>query len=150
MHPIAFHIGSFAVHWYGVMVALAFLTGLWTASKRAQKDNIPADKILDLGPWLIVGTIIGARTLYVITFWREQFSREPFYEVFMVQKGGLVFYGGLLGASLACILYTRLKKLNLWKVADIVAPSIALGYVFGRIGCFLNGCCYGRACSLQW
>jgi phosphatidylglycerol:prolipoprotein diacylglycerol transferase len=68
----------------------------------------------------------------------------------MVWKGGLVYYGGLMGASLACILYTRIKKLPLWKVADILAPSIALGYVFGRIGCLLNGCCYGRACSLPW
>ena len=65
-------------------------------------------------------------------------------------KGGLVFYGGLIGATLAGVLYARLKKLPLWKMADILAPSIALGYVFGRIGCLLNGCCYGRACGLPW
>ncbi|MDB6111572.1 MAG: prolipoprotein diacylglyceryl transferase, partial [Pedosphaera sp.] len=69
---------------------------------------------------------------------------------FMVQHGGLVFYGGLIGATLAGIIYIRLKKLPLWKVADIMAPSIALGYVFGRIGCLMNGCCYGRACSMPW
>ena len=68
----------------------------------------------------------------------------------MIQKGGLVFYGGLIGAAVACILYTRLKQLPLWKVADIMAPSIALGYVFGRIGCLMNGCCYGRACNMPW
>lgn len=64
--------------------------------------------------------------------------------------GGLVFYGGLIGASLTFIVYVRLKQLPLWKVADVFAPSIALGYVFGRIGCLLNGCCYGRACDLPW
>src|SRR6185369_15968397 len=78
------------------------------------------------------------------------FAGRPFSEVFMVHHGGLVFYGGLIGASLACILYTRLKRLALWKIADILAPSIALGHAFGRIGCLMNGCCYGRPCSLPW
>src|SRR5207244_566989 len=111
---------------------------------------IAAEKIVDLGPWLIIGSILGARTLYVITFWREQFAQKPLWEIFMVQHGGLVFYGGFVGASLAYILYARLKKLPLWKGADILAPSIALGYVFGRIGCLMNGCCYGRPCDLPW
>jgi phosphatidylglycerol:prolipoprotein diacylglycerol transferase len=120
------------------MVALGFLAGLWTASRRGLREGVAAETIVDLGPWLIVGTILGARTLYVISYWHEFF------------EGKLVFYGGLVGAALACIFYTRLKKLPLWKVADILAPSIALGYVFGRIGCLLNGCCYGRACNLPW
>jgi len=132
------------------MVALAFLAGLWTAGRRASHAGIAAEKIIDLGPWLIVGALIGARTLYVITFWRESFADQPVTEMLAVWKGGLVFYGGLIGASLACILYVRLKKLPLWRVADILAPSIALGYVFGRIGCLLNGCCYGRACDFPW
>jgi phosphatidylglycerol:prolipoprotein diacylglycerol transferase len=150
MHPIAIELGPFSIHWYGVMVALGFLAGLWTAGRRGLHEGIAAEKIIDLGPWLIIGAIVGARTLYVISYWQEFFEGKPLVEVFMVWKGGLVFYGGLIGASLACILYVRLKKLPLWKVADIFAPSIALGYVFGRIGCLLNGCCYGRACSLPW
>jgi phosphatidylglycerol:prolipoprotein diacylglycerol transferase len=150
VHPIAFHLGPLTIRWYGVMMALAFLAGLWTASRRGLRDGISGEKVLDLGPWLIVGAIIGARTLYVITFWKEQFAGEPLWEVFMVQKGGLVYYGGLIGASLACILYARIRKVGLWKLADVLAPSIALGYVFGRIGCLMNGCCYGRACDLPW
>jgi phosphatidylglycerol:prolipoprotein diacylglycerol transferase len=150
VHPIVFQFGRFTITSYGVMVAVAFLVGLWTASRRAPREGIPPDKILDLGPWLIIGTILGARTLYVISYWREQFAGQPITEIFAVWKGGLVFYGGLIGASLAGILYARLKKLPVWKLADIVAPSIALGYVFGRIGCLLNGCCYGRPCSLPW
>ncbi len=138
------------MHWYGVMMALAFLTGLWTASRRAPQMGIAAEKIIDLGPWLIVGAIVGARTLYVFTFWHEQFEGKALGEIFKVWRGGLVYYGGLIGASLAFILYARLKSLPLWKGADVMAPSIALGYVFGRIGCLLNGCCYGRACSLPW
>jgi len=143
------------VHWYGVMMAVAFLAGLWTASRRAPREGISQETLLDLGPWLIVGTIVGARALYAATYWDNLmadplFPKAPWTEVFMVQRGGLVFYGGLIGATLAGILFARLKHLPVWKLADIVAPSIALGYVFGRIGCLLNGCCYGRACSLPW
>lgn len=143
-------MGPLTIRWYGVMMAIAFIAGLWTASRRGLREGIAAEKILDIGPWLIVGTIIGARTLHVVTYWREEFAGRPFWEVFAVWNGGLVFYGGLMGASLAGILYARYKQIALWKLADVLAPSIPLGYVFGRIGCFLNGCCYGRACSLPW
>ena len=150
MHPIAFQLGPLTVHWYGVMLAVAFIAGLWTAARRAPREGIASEKISDVGLWLIVGAVIGARALYVATYWREDFAGRPIWEIFMVQHGGLVFYGGLIGASLACILYARRQKLNLWRVADILTPSIPLGYVFGRIGCLLNGCCYGRACDLPW
>jgi phosphatidylglycerol:prolipoprotein diacylglycerol transferase len=150
MYPIAFNLGSFSVHWYGVMIALAFLFGLWTASYRGLRDGIAHEKVLDIGPWLIVGALLGARALHVVTYWREEYADQPISEIFMVQHGGLVFYGGLIGASAACVLYVRRKKIPLWKMADILAPSIALGYVFGRIGCLLNGCCYGRFCELPW
>src|SRR5215831_5876914 len=120
MHPIAFQIGRFSVHWYGVMIAIAFLLGLWTASRRGIRDGLAPEKVIDSGTWLILGTIIGARALYVISY-REVLFQDPLFpsapwtEIFMVQRGGVVFYGGLIGASLACILYTRRHKLPLWK-----------------------------------
>ena len=137
------------------MIALAFLAGLWTASRRAPRDGVYGEKIVDAGVWILLGAIIGARFLYVISYWdtlfdKPLFPRAPWTEVFMVQRGGLVYYGGLIGASLACIIYARVQKLPLWKLADIFAPSIALGYVFGRVGCLFNGCCYGRVCDLPW
>jgi len=150
LHKIAFQIGGFTIYWYGVLVALGFLTGLWLASRRALLSNIAPEKVLDLGPWLIVGTLVGARLLYVVSYWERDFAGKPLGEIFMVRHGGLVYYGGLAGASLACILYARIRKLPLWKLADVLAPSIALGYFFGRFGCLMNGCCYGRACSLPW
>jgi phosphatidylglycerol:prolipoprotein diacylglycerol transferase len=155
VHPIAFELGNFPVHWYGVMMALAFLAGLWTASRRGVRDGLAAEQVYDAGIWLLFGTIIGARALHVATYWNTLmehplFPQAPWTEIFMVQRGGLVFYGGLIGASLACVIYARRKKIPLWKLADVLAPSIALGYVFGRIGCFLNGCCYGRVCNLPW
>lgn len=150
MHPIAFELGSLPIRWYGVMMALAFFAGLWTATRRARLANVSGDAIADVTLWLLCGSIIGARIVYVATYWKQEFADQPFREVFMVQHGGLVFYGGLIGAIAVSAIYLVWKKLPVWKVADILAPSIALGSVFGRIGCFLNGCCYGRACDLPW
>jgi phosphatidylglycerol:prolipoprotein diacylglycerol transferase len=150
VHPILFHLGSFPVHSYGVMTALAFVFGLWTATLRAKRVNVSGEVIADVTLWLMLGTILGARTVYVVTYWKDEFAGQPLTEIFAIWHGGLVYYGGLIGASAAGIIYLHLKKLPLWKIADIIAPSIALGSVFGRIGCLLNGCCYGRACSLPW
>jgi prolipoprotein diacylglyceryl transferase len=85
----------------------------------------------------------------VISYWKQDFAGQPLWEIFNI-RSGLVFYGGLIGASIGTILCTRRNKLPLWKIADILAPSIALGHAFGRIGCLMTGCCYGRASSLPW
>jgi len=155
VHKIAFQIGSLTIHWYGVLVALGFLAGLWTASRRGLKEGFAPEKVFDAGVWLILGTVIGARALYVISYWDKlmeapRFPSMPWTEIFMVQRGGLVFYGGLIGASLATVLYAYKNKLSLWRFADTLAPSIALGYVPGRIGCLMNGCCYGKATDVPW
>jgi phosphatidylglycerol:prolipoprotein diacylglycerol transferase len=150
VHPIAFQLGSITVHWYGVMIALAFLAGLWTATRRARRENISAEKIADVTLWLMVGAIVGARFVYVTTYWREEYAGQPFREVFMIQHGGLVFYGGFIGAAIAGFIYIRWKKMPLWKTLDVLTPSVALGSVFGRIGCLLNGCCYGRPTDVPW
>jgi phosphatidylglycerol---prolipoprotein diacylglyceryl transferase len=149
VHPIALQLGSLTIHWYGVMIALAFLAGLWTATRRARRENIPGERIADLVFWIMLVGMIGARTVYVTTYWSE-FAHQPFLEIFMIQHGGLVYYGSVIGAAVAYFIYIRWKRLPGWKIADILAPSIALGNAIGRIGCLLNGCCYGRACSLPW
>jgi phosphatidylglycerol---prolipoprotein diacylglyceryl transferase len=155
VHPDFIHLGPLTIHWYGIMLAVAFLVGLWTAGRRAPLTGVPGEKIADTGLWLLLGAIVGARAFYVVTYWNTLmenplFPKAPWTEIFMVQRGGLVYYGGLVGATLTGVLYLRARRLPLWKVADIFAPSVALGYVFGRIGCLMNGCCYGRACDLPW
>ena len=147
MHPVAFHLGSLTIHSYGVMIALAFLAGLWTATLRARRDPAlqnSGEKIADITLWLMVGAILGARFVYVTTYWKEQFAGQPLTEIFAIWNGGLVFYGGLIGAASAGFIYTRWKKMPFWNTVDVFAPSIALGSVFGRVGC------YGRACDLPW
>ena len=83
------------------MMALAFLAGLWTARLRARREHISGDLVADVTLWLMVGAILGARIVYVTTYWRTEFADQPFSEVFMIQHGGLVYYGGLIGASVA-------------------------------------------------
>lgn len=148
MHPVAIELGPIAIHWYGVLVALGFLAAMWTASFRARTVGIRTETIMDLGIWMIVAGILGARIFYVVGHW-EEFTSNPI-EIIRVDHGGLVFYGGFIGAALASILFVKRKKLDYWKLADAVAPSIALGHAFGRMGCFMNGCCFGKACSLPW
>jgi len=150
MHPTAFNLGSLTVTWYGVMVATAFLVGLYLASRRARHSEIAPQQVADLGPWLILGAIAGARAMYVVMFWHEDFAGKPIWEIFMIRHGGLVFYGGLFGAVFATWLFILIKKLATWKMADVLAPSIPLGYAIGRIGCLLNGCCYGRPTDVPW
>jgi phosphatidylglycerol:prolipoprotein diacylglycerol transferase len=150
VHKVAFELGPITVHWYGVLVAAGFLTGIWTASRRGMREGITPETIMDLGPWLIIGALLGARLWYVASYWRQDFAGRPIWAIFNMRQGGLVFYGGLVGASLSYILYAKLKKLPLWKVADILAPSIALGQSFGRVGCLMTGCCYGRPTDLPW
>src|ERR1019366_3974346 len=105
MHPVAFQLGSLTIHWYGVMIALAFLAGLWTATRRARRENIPGEQIADIVFWLMAGGLVGARAVYGPTYGKDDFARQPLPEIFMIQHGGLVYYGGLIGPTIAGFIY---------------------------------------------
>ena len=150
MHPEAFKVFGFTIYWYGIFAAIGFLAAFWTGSRRAARENLPKEAIMNLAPWIIFGAIIGARLLYVMTFWKDEFAGKPLYHIVTIGRSGLVYYGGLIGASLGTIIYCWKNRLPLWKVADVMAPSVALGHAFGRIGCLMTGCCYGRSCSVPW
>lgn len=144
-----FKIFGVAVHGYGLMLAIAFLVGIIGISKMAKPYGIKFDTVVDLGIWIIVGAVIGARAAYVITEFRY-FLTVPWWNVFMVGSGGLAFHGGLIGGFLAGYWFVSYKKIYPWKLADIAAPIIALGYSIVRIGCFMNGCCYGKVSNVPW
>lgn len=127
---------------YGVMLALGFLAGIFFALHRAKKNNIDPNKILDLSLWAIVSALAGARLLYVLSS-LSYFKEHPLEIVF--SRSGFSMTGGLIAAIIVSILYMHWKKLAIWKIADLLTPSIPLGESIGRIGCFLNGCCYGKA-----
>ena len=149
MHPDFFRIGPLDIHTYGVLVALGFLVGIALAAKRAPREGLKPEQISDLGVWLIVAGMLGGKLFHVIFFW-DDFVAGWRTEGIRSLREGFVFYGGFITATLATVVYTRAKKLPLAKVADLLAPSVALGHAFGRLGCFFNGCCYGKVCTLPW
>ncbi|MGY8672052.1 MAG: prolipoprotein diacylglyceryl transferase [Verrucomicrobiia bacterium] len=149
MQQIAISIGGFELHWYGMFVAAGFLAGVWTAGRRGERDGLNAETVTDLALWIFGGAFLGARLLYIIMFWEEEFSGQPFIKMLAV-RSGFVFNGGLIGATLTAFGYTVWKKLPTWKLADAIGPSIALGHALGRLGCYMTGCCFGRACELPW
>ncbi|MBM3821490.1 MAG: prolipoprotein diacylglyceryl transferase [Verrucomicrobia bacterium] len=150
MHPIAFEIAGFPIHWYGLLMAAGLVAGLWTAARRAARIGLSPDLVQEASFWILIGTLAGARGWYVATYWKEEFAGGPWTEIFNLRSGGLVFYGGLLGASLAVAIFARRRRLPLWNLADALAPSIALGHSFGRGGCLMTGCCYGRPTDVPW
>lgn len=146
MHPILIKIpifGGFTIFYYGALVAFGFLAGIFYITREAKRVNEDPAKILDLIFWVIVAAIIGSRVYYVLTTEPGLILDDPL-ALFKIWKGGLVFQGGVLGALIVGIWWVRRHKLPLWKYMDMFAPAIALGHFFGRIGCVMSGCCYGR------
>jgi len=148
MHPVLLKIGAFTVFSYGFMVALAFLSGIFLAAWLAKRENIPSERIFDLALYVLLSSIIGARIFYVIEF-RRDYITNPISALFIWQ-GGLVFYGGLLFAIAAIFIYAKISNIPVFKLLDIITPATAIGYAIGRIGCFLNGCCYGIETCVPW
>ncbi|HEY8464119.1 MAG TPA: prolipoprotein diacylglyceryl transferase [Bacillota bacterium] len=149
MKPVLFEISGFAIHSYGLMLAIAFIIGI-IGVRRASRDTLTVkpDQVVDLGIWVLVGAVLGARIAYIATEYRY-FIHFPL-EVFKINSGGLAFHGGLIGGFGAGFWYTKSQQLDTWKLADLAAPFIALGYAIVRVGCLLNGCCYGVQTSLPW
>jgi phosphatidylglycerol---prolipoprotein diacylglyceryl transferase len=148
VHPILFEYGSLAIYTYGVFVALGFIAAFWVGEREADRFGLGRRAFQDLGFLIVIGAIAGSRLFFVLLEW-EHFVEKPL-EIFALWKGGLVFYGGFVGAGLAGLWYARSRSLPLWTAADCVAPALALGQAFGRVGCFFAGCCYGAASHLPW
>jgi len=152
MKPILFRIplpylGSFAIRTYGLMVVIGFLAAWRLAVWRAKKEGIPGEVFLDFGIWGLVGGVIGARLFH---FLQNYETYRSFWDVFKIWQGGLVFYGGFFGGVVACIIFVKKKELPLLKTLDVAAPSLALALSLSRIGCLLNGCCFGKPTNLIW
>lgn len=148
MYPELLRIGPLTIHTYGAMYALGIFACVALSEYLYRRRGGEPGVIVDMALPVVIGVILGARVMFVMVE-REYYINNPM-EIFMVWKGGLVFYGGLIGGALAFILAARLRRLPLWHLADTVAPGVALGHAFGRIGCFFAGSCYGRPTDLPW
>ena len=146
MHPVLFKIGPYSVYSYGAMLALAFLVCSFLAKRRAASIGMDGEKILDLTVLLIMSGVIGGRIMFVILD-LEYFKTRPL-DIFKLWEGGLVWYGGLILAVISGAVFLRIYRMPILKTADLMMPYVALGQAIGRIGCFLNGCCYGKTPAL--
>lgn len=148
MHPVVFQFGKVVIHSYGLMLAVSFLLGIWFSGWRAKKAGLEPVVISDMGFWIILAAILGSRLYYVFLHFEEFKGNllnifNPFHGD-TLGIGGLVMYGGLIGAILAGVLFFKIHKLPFLQYADACAPAFGLGIFLTRIGCFLNGCCYGH------
>jgi phosphatidylglycerol:prolipoprotein diacylglycerol transferase len=149
MHPDLFEIPGLGlkIHSYGLMMALGFLAGLAWIRHQSQKVQLSVAKMSDLAFLMIVTAIVGSRIAYAAVQWRY-YLQHPL-DFFKVWEGGLVFLGGLIACIVVAAWYLKKHRLPFWKVSDVFMPGVALGHAFGRFGCFLAGCCYGRLCEVN-
>ena len=151
MHPELFRlpIVGLSVKSYGFCLMVGFLGAVWLAMRRAQRVKANPDVVLDMGFFLLVFGVLGARIFYVIHYWQTQFAytSNKFLAVIDITQGGLEFLGGFIGGLLATVGYAWWKKVSLRLYLDILAPSLMWGLAFGRLGCYLNGCCFGGLCA---
>lgn len=148
MHPVLFKIGFLTIHTYGLFVATGLLTALWMGSHLAKARRIPPEKVMDLTFYAVLAGFLGARLLYVGL--NPSLFSGDWLGVLRVWEGGLVFYGGFIGALAAVLFYIRKHHLPTGVIFDILAVAAPLGHAIGRIGCFFAGCCYGESCALPW
>jgi len=148
MFPILVKIGPLTIHTYGFMMAVGVAFGLWFIYVQARKAGLDANRIMDAAFYTIIVSLIGAKLILFI-------SNISYYvdyprELFALARSGGVFQGGLTFGVIYALWYFRRKKIPTWPTADLIAPALALGHGFGRIGCFSAGCCYGTECALPW
>jgi len=148
LYPEVFSWGFIHIRTYGLMLALAFLVGTVLALREARRLRLDEDDLITVILVTLVASILGARALYVVEHVHD--FRGDWGSVLAIWQGGLTLYGGIAAGAAAGLWTARMVKMPMWTVADALTPSLALGTMFGRVGCFLNGCCYGHPTSLPW
>jgi phosphatidylglycerol:prolipoprotein diacylglycerol transferase len=151
MHPVILRLGPVVISSYGLFLALSFILGLWLASARARRMGLDRRLVVDAAFWIVLAAMAGARLYYVVQHFGD-FVGYPLSIVFPTQGrpgcvGGLSMYGGIIGGMLAAVVFFAVKKVPFLPYADAFAPSVGLGIFLTRIGCFLNGCCFGLPTS---
>lgn len=148
MHPEVLHFGPLHLRSYGLMMAIAFIVGTFLSLREARRLSLDEDKVVNVILVTLIASVLGARMLYVLEHLSE-FRRE-WTSVLALWQGGLTLYGGIAAGTFAGLIASRRMGLPVWITADALTPALALGTMFGRVGCYLNGCCYGRPTTLPW
>jgi phosphatidylglycerol:prolipoprotein diacylglycerol transferase len=148
MRPVLIDLGGIEIPAYGVMLAISFLAALWYVKRKAPKFGISPVVVENLAFYIMLGVIIGGRLLYAAFHWSQY--QNDIFGILRIWEGGMMFFGGFIGGFLLGALYMRKQHISILKISDLVAPSLGLGLFFTRIGCFLNGCCFGTPSTLPW
>jgi len=148
VHPTVVKFGSFAIHSYGLLLAVGFLLAIQIFVSRGKRRGISEDSLHTVSLVILILAIVGGRGLFVLTHWSDY--QKDLWGIFRLWEGGLMLYGGYILAIAGSIAYVRRMGLPLWRAADAAAPAMALGIGIGRLGCFLNGCCFGLPTNLPW
>jgi phosphatidylglycerol---prolipoprotein diacylglyceryl transferase len=150
MYPKILELGPITIHTYGLLLAAAFIAGIWITSRNAKKEGISPDSIWNMGLVVIFAALVGSKLLLLISDYSYylQNPREIFSMSTLRSMG--VYYGGLLLSLGAATWYLRKNNLPAWTLADCAAPGIALGQAIGRLGCLSAGCCYGKPTHVPW
>ncbi|MBU0551679.1 prolipoprotein diacylglyceryl transferase, partial [Myxococcota bacterium] len=168
MRPVLFWLFGYPIHTYPVMIATGFIIGVWLAARYAERVGLNRDMILDLSWWLLVSGLVGSRVVFIMVNWDQYYYAcvdvaryNALYpatpldgpdctRILRFWTGGLVFYGGVIGAILTMIWFLRRERVAVLPVADTIIPALAIGQFFGRLGCLSAGCCFGKPTGAPW
>ena len=148
MNPVAFEIFGLSIRWYGILLSSGILVGIFLAYQEAKRLGRNPEYIIDLTLWCVPAAVVGARIYYVFLEW--DYYDGNFMRMINIREGGLAIHGALIAAVLTGYIFTRIKKINFWETADIVAPGIVIGQAIGRWGNFVNGEAHGGPTNLPW
>lgn len=148
MRPVLFHIFGFPIPSHGTLYVIGYIVNFIWAYYESRRVGLDPNKTLDAGIWMVIGSTLGSRLVHVIVEW-QTFRAHPI-QILYIWEGGMVLYGGVIGLIVSTLIVTKLKKLPLAEICDVVAQSCTIGLIIGRAGCLLAGCCYGREAESGW
>ncbi len=148
MRPVLFRLGPLAFYAYGSMLALGLLIGLYVAAREGKRRGVDPGAVVDFGIYAFLAGLVLSRAIYVLMHLQEYLAAPV--RILHIHEGGLALHGGVAGGIVVGLVYARRRGIPFWRLADIAAPSLALGTALARVGCFLNGCCYGRLTDVPW
>jgi len=150
MHPVLFQLGPLTIHTYGTLLAFGILLALWLAQRRAPAAGLDSDRVWNLGVYMVLAALAGAKVWLVFADWRYYRQNPGDILSWNTLQAGGVWYGGLLTAAVVLVLYARSANLQYAKLGDVYAAPLALGHAIGRLGCFSAGCCWGKPTTMPW